>query len=69
MQKTKKKRKKERTIHMFHDNAAEVRKEQIMHIFKEIHLSAPAKTQLSDCTCLYNKNVGVKVKKNQMKYN
>ena len=48
---------------MFHDNAAQVGKKQIMHVFKEIHLSAPAKTQLSGCACLYNKNVAVKMKK------
>ena len=41
-------------MHTFHDNAAQVRKS-----FKEIHSTAPAKTQLSGCAYLYNKNIAV----------
>ena len=43
-------------MHTFHDNAAQIRKEQIIHVLRKyIHSSAPAKTQLSGCACLYNK--------------
>ena len=31
--------------------------------FKKIHSSEPAKTQLSNCACLYNKDVAVEMKK------
>ena len=60
-------------MHTFYDNAANTqKKEQNAHVslqcstskkrtnnarFKEIHLSEPA--SLSDCACLYNKDVAV----------
>ena len=52
-------------MHTFHDNAAQVRKEHSTNnaYVKKIHSSEPTKTQLSNCACLYNKDVAVKMNK------
>ena len=54
---------KKNKIHTFHDNAAQVKKRTNNASFKEIHSTAPAKTQLSGWACPYNKNVAVLMKK------